>query len=105
VEIDEERSQVLETLRDENQSLDDLVRACQERMLLPAELSVDDVRRYLERIRSNELAARKYIAHPIPILLHLFAAEDTDTPPNSLYNWESALPAEHIQLIPVPGAH
>jgi amino acid adenylation domain-containing protein len=105
LEVDEERSLVLKTLSDKNPSLDDLVRTCQERMLIPAELSVDDVRRHLERIRIHGLAARRYIAHPIPIRLHLFAAEDTDIPPNSLYNWELLLPAEHIQLISVPGTH
>jgi thioesterase domain-containing protein/aryl carrier-like protein len=102
---DAEQYLILKTLSDEALSFEDLVRACQERMLLPAELSIDDVRRFMERIRRNRLAEREYVAHLIPIPMHLFAAEDGDTLPNPLHNWELALPAEQIRLMPVPGTH
>ncbi|HKQ79433.1 MAG TPA: amino acid adenylation domain-containing protein, partial [Blastocatellia bacterium] len=86
---------------------DDLAQAFQERSLIPAELSGDEAQQYVGRYRSNMLAARSYVAHPIPIPLHLFAAEETEGVAHApaLRNWEVAMPAEQIRLISVPGNH
>jgi thioesterase domain-containing protein len=99
-----ERSSLLKALADENPAVEAFVRACQERSLIPAGLSIDEVRRYLDRGRSNALAERTYLATPIPIPLHLFAVEDGgDAGP--LRNWEAILPTRQIRTIPVPGTH
>jgi thioesterase domain-containing protein len=96
-----------EILAIENPSFATLTQACQERSLIPAGLSDDEVRKLLDRYRSNFLAARSYVAHPIPILLHLFDAKETEDAGNAsaLHNWELVLPSEQIRTISVPGNH
>jgi thioesterase domain-containing protein len=104
---DAERFQRLKALADENSSFEALMQAGQERSLINVELSVDEMRRFLNRLRSNVLAARSYIAYSLPIPLHLFAAEDAEFTGavHSLRNWEMALPMEQIRSISVPGDH
>jgi thioesterase domain-containing protein len=93
---------------DESPSFESLVRICQERSLIPAETSIDEVEQYLDRYRINLLAGNNYVAHPIPTPLHLFLASD-DSPgtlnPSRLRNWEMILPEEQIRTISVPGTH
>ncbi len=75
--------------------------------LLPAGLTADEAARYLERNRNHIAAARGYIAHPIPIPLHLFIAEDMENTgyTSTHHSWEVILPAEQIRTITVPGNH
>src|SRR5262249_23162075 len=103
----EEQSLNPRRLAIENPSFAILVRACQERLLIPLELSKDEVREYLDRYRNNLLAARSYVAYPIPIPLHLFAAENAADVEcaDGLHNWEVVLPAEQVRSISVPGNH
>jgi thioesterase domain-containing protein len=104
---DAERFLRLKALADENLSFEALMQAGQEQSLITAELSVDEMRQFLNRFRSNVLAARSYIAYSLPIPLHLFAAEDAEfaADVHSLHFWEMVLPMEQIQLISVPGNH
>jgi amino acid adenylation domain-containing protein len=95
--------------RPENMQLDDqsLLLALKERSIAPADLSVDEVRQYLEHFRNNLLAAKNYAAYSIPILLHLFVARDSEVlaAASPHRNWETVLPVEQIRLLPVPGTH
>ena len=97
----------LKALADENLSFDALMQSGQEQSLIPTELSVDEMRQFLNRFRNNMLAARSYIAHSLPILLHLFAAEDAESEGevHPLRNWEMVMPLDNIRLISVPGNH
>jgi thioesterase domain-containing protein/aryl carrier-like protein len=95
------------TMTDENPSFEALAQACQERLLIPAELSADEIGKYLNHYRGNLLAMSAYIAHPIAIPLHFFAAEDLEygAGVDSSSGWETVLPAEQIRSISVPGNH
>jgi thioesterase domain-containing protein len=63
------------------------------------------------RVMAHTHAHKKYLPKPISIPVHIFAAKDTgcqDEPPTRadlLLGWDSVMPEQQIQLIPVPGSH
>ena len=81
-----------------------VVQKCQEAGLIPHQLSVDQVRRYVARWRVHESAGQRYSAQTIPIPIHLFAAQG-DSHPEALRGWDQLLPESQIRLIPVMGTH
>ncbi len=81
-----------------------LVRKCQELSILPDRLSVDEVRHYLSRYRTNLQASRDYQAHPIPVPIHLFAAQE-GAPDDPWRGWGGVVSEDQIQVVPVPGNH
>ncbi|HKX33394.1 MAG TPA: amino acid adenylation domain-containing protein [Blastocatellia bacterium] len=105
--VDAELYQSLGASNDEDPSFEALVRACRERLLLPGDLSVEEVRCHLDRNRRYSLAMSHYLADPIPIPFHIFVAEDQGkmAAAGPFRNWEAVVPERQIELIPVPGDH
>jgi thioesterase domain-containing protein len=81
-----------------------LVSKCQELSLLPEKLSAGAIRQLISRGRVSDQASRDYIAQPIPVSIHLFAAQDAPFD-DVLYGWNQLIPAERIHRIPVAGNH
>jgi thioesterase domain-containing protein len=84
-----------------------LARKCQEMSLLPGYLtavSSEEIPEYLRRERMLTLANLQYIAQPIPIPIHLFAAQGEETA-DPLRRWGAVLPEEQVRVIRVPGTH
>jgi amino acid adenylation domain-containing protein len=86
---------------------DSLVQKCRELSLLPDFLNHftgTQIQQYLVRSNTLEQAQIHYSTQPIPIPIHLFAAQDNkDSPP--FMGWNKVLPEKLIYMIPVPGTH
>jgi thioesterase domain-containing protein len=83
---------------------DALVRKCQELSLIPKRLSTAQIQQYVSRWQIHYSASDQYQAYPIPVPIHLFAAQDSVSGDASR-GWNAVLPAELIHIIPVPGGH
>jgi len=75
-----------------------------ERSLWPETLTETEISQLLFRYRTHIEADRDYQAKPIPIPIHIFAAEDNA--PNKIRDgWNKIIPASQIHVVPVPGNH
>ncbi len=74
------------------------------RALWPKELTETEIRQLLFRYRMHAVADKEYQVKPIPIPIHLFAAEDNAF--NAIKSgWNQIVPKSQMQVVPVPGNH
>ena len=92
----------------------ELFRRCKELGLLgevAEDHASDQIRRYIDRLRAHEHAIAHYSVQPLPIPVHLFAAQEKPTlpagmvAPDKLLGWGAIVPARNLTLIEVPGDH
>ena len=83
---------------------DALARKCQELLPVTKHLSETEIHQYISRYRTHILANNQYQPYPIPVPVHLFAAQDSYTDDESL-GWSTVVPSGLIHIIPVPGDH
>jgi amino acid adenylation domain-containing protein len=73
------------------------------------DMTVESIQQLLKDSRAVEKAMDEYVPQPIPVRMHLFAAEEsvnaTQDPQHSLLGWEALLPREQISKVVVPGKH
>jgi amino acid adenylation domain-containing protein len=83
-----------------------LIRTCQEMSVTPPDwdhLKAEQIEQILLRIRSYHLALFAYSPQRIPVLAHLFTAQDNSFLP--FLGWNAVLPENQIRAIPVQGTH
>jgi amino acid adenylation domain-containing protein len=83
-----------------------LIRTCQEMSFTPPDwdhLKAEQIEQILLRIRSYHLALFAYSPQRIPVLAHLFTAQDNSFLP--FLGWNAVLPENQIRAIPVQGTH
>ena len=74
------------------------------RALWPKELTETEIRQLLFRYRLHAVADKDYQVRPIPIPIHLFAAEDNAF--NVIKSgWNQITPKSQMHVVPVPGNH
>jgi amino acid adenylation domain-containing protein/FkbM family methyltransferase len=82
------------------------LRECQERKVLPLRydnLTAQQLRQALIHDRTNELADMQYVAQPLPIPVHFFAAQQRDEA--SIDGWKSIVPPNLLHMHPISGNH
>jgi thioesterase domain-containing protein len=90
-----------------------LLQRCKDAGILPAYLqhqNDDQARHHVARLAAHQHAQAHYAVHPLPLRVHLFAAEDTSSLPaalsaDPLKGWGPYVPAPRLRLVRVPGAH
>ena len=86
---------------------DVLVRKCREMELMPemfSGLTGTQIRLWLQQQVTFVQTTNCYYAHPVPVPIHLFAAQEVKCA-NSFRCWDAVLPEHLIKVIPVPGTH
>jgi arthrofactin-type cyclic lipopeptide synthetase C len=78
---------------------------CQEKQILPPNMSLEVMKYYFLRVDAYHHAAADYQPLPIPIPIHLFKAMDQDSSPDVHLGWANVLPESQIHTVPVPGTH
>jgi thioesterase domain-containing protein len=84
--------------------LETFVARCHEKGLLPGHVTVEQARRMRERLRNHQRALREYSPQLLPVAVHLFPAQQSADPDPSR-GWQAILPANQLQVTPVPGTH
>jgi thioesterase domain-containing protein len=83
-----------------------VVNMCKGMDLLPQHITAKECMSYIKRYEIHEMSNDQYDARKLPIHVHLFSAqEDVDEKVPPLLGWDSILPLEQIQIIPVAGTH
>jgi amino acid adenylation domain-containing protein len=107
--IDEQTDDSLRTQLDslaKTADFETFVRTCQEKQLIPSNISLEDVRNYLARRKASYHAMDDYHPLALPIPIYLFKAMDKEDPAGDDHlGWAKALPQAQIRVIPVPGTH
>jgi amino acid adenylation domain-containing protein len=89
--------------------LETFARTCREKQLLPPNMSLEDIRNYLVRMKASIHALEDYHPLPIPIPIRLFRAmderDDETLARETHLGWAQVLPQAQIRVIPVPGTH
>ncbi|HEX6371263.1 MAG TPA: thioesterase domain-containing protein, partial [Longimicrobium sp.] len=67
-------------------------------------VTVPQFRQMRDRGRVNRQALREYDPRPLPVVVHLFAAQESETEDSSR-GWRDLLPERSLQVTPVPGTH
>jgi thioesterase domain-containing protein/acyl carrier protein len=84
-------------------------RTCGEKQPLSQNMSLEDIRNYLVRMRASIRALDDYQPLSIPIPIHLFSAmderDDATLTRDTHLGWSQVLPPKQIHVIPVSGTH
>ncbi|WKB55701.1 non-ribosomal peptide synthetase [Eleftheria terrae] len=112
---DPARLQALERLQAQAEPLpfEQLLHHCEELGVLPPYLAgrgAAEARHHLERLAAHQQALAGYSVEPLPLQVHLFAAEDRSDLPPALaeapaLGWTRVLREAQLHLVAVPGSH
>ncbi|WP_420127864.1 amino acid adenylation domain-containing protein, partial [Longimicrobium sp.] len=84
--------------------LETFVTRCHQKGLLPGHVTVEQARWMRDLLRDHQAAVREYTPQPLPVAVHLVAAQESADPDQSR-GWRAMLPAGQFRVISVPGTH
>jgi thioesterase domain-containing protein len=81
-----------------------MVQKCQEKYLIPSQLTTTKLKRFFARAPRFIRATTTYRAQRIPIPVHLFATQEQNLT-NPHRGWNAIVPDNMLRIIQVPGTH
>jgi arthrofactin-type cyclic lipopeptide synthetase C len=106
---DEEKLTTIDAIEAVSETIDlmTLVQKCRGASLFPnflSGLTNTQIRTWLARARLMSLAGVQYFAQRIPIIVHIFSAQE-GREANQDRGWGSLLPENQLSIVPIPGTH
>jgi arthrofactin-type cyclic lipopeptide synthetase C len=111
IDIDDDRRLEMDSLRSNLATMDiaTLLQKMKDLSLVPKEYSIYSVahiRTWLARAKAMKRASRSYSAWQIPIPVHMFAAQESESGQADPTNgWSVVVPKNQLRVISVPGTH
>ena len=85
-------------------NLNEMLKRCHVANLLPQEIDIEVLRRYLSLYYANDIAIGTYLPEKIPISVNLFAASDESKIDEISFGWEKLI-GDRLKIIPIGGDH